>query len=204
MKRARESFYIFNIKDGDRGDDTEAFIKTALGHEQILKWAYVLHDKDTYNQHDMDCRRYGVQYCWADGFPGMEKYASMQEYLDEQMKKPPYIGDKKDARWYVFIIADRSVYDEDISDWFGMPDVHFLRCLTGSPSAIKDALESLTNEDHTSIAMERYRYHDDEVKANFDFREYMSGIKVNRRMERWKDFWRPAPFLKRRKAGRSV
>ena len=203
MKKVKESFYIFNIKDGDRGDDTEAFIKTALDHEQILKWAYILHDKDTYNRHDMDCRRYGVQYCWADGFPGMDKYASMQEYLDEQMKKPPYIGDKKEARWYLFIIADRSVFDEDISDWFGMPDVHYLRCLTGSPSSVKDALESLTNEDHTSIAMERYRYPDDEVKANFDFREYMSGIKVNRRMERWKDIWRPAPFLKRRKPGRS-
>lgn len=202
MKRVRESFYIFNIKDGDRGDDTEAFIKTALEHEQIFKWAYCLHDKDTYNQHDLNCRYYGAQYCWADGFPGMDKYASMQEYLDEQMKMPPYIGDKKEARWYIFIISDRSVYDEDISEWFGMPDVHYLRCLTGSPSAIKDALECLTNEDSTSVAMERYRYPDDEVKANFDFREYMSGIKVNRRIERWKNIWRPAPFLKRRRPGR--
>ena len=132
----------------------------------------------------------------------MDKYASMQEYLDEQMKMPPYIGDKKEARWYIFIISDRSVYDKDISEWFGMPDVHYLRCLTGSPSAIKDALECLTNEDSTSVAMERYRYPDDEVKANFDFREYMSGIKVNRRIERWKNIWRPAPFLKRRRPGR--
>jgi len=198
MKRSKEYFYIFNIKDGDRGDDTEAFIRTALGHEQILKWAYVLHDKETYNQHDMNCRRYGVQYCWADGFPGMEKYASMQEYLDEQMKKPPFIGDKMDARWYIFVIADKSVYDEDIADWFGMPNKYYLRNLT-EPSSIKDALESLTNEDHLSVAMERHHYPDEEVKSNFDFREYMSGIKVNRQMERWKRIWRPAPFRKRRR-----
>ena len=197
MKRARERFYIFNIKDGDRGDDTEAFIKTALVHEQILKWAYVLHDKDTYNQQDMDCRRYSAQYCWADGFPGMEKYSSMQVYIDEQMKLPPYIGDKKESRWYVFIIADRSVYDEDISDWFGIP-THYLHVLT-HPSSIKDALESLTNEDHMSVSMERYRYLDDDVKANFDFREYMSGIKVNRKLERWKDIWTPAPLKIRRR-----
>ncbi len=201
MKRSKEYFYIFNIKDGDRGDDTEAFIRTALGHEQILKWAYVLHDKETYNQHDMNCRRYGVRYCWADGFPGMEKYASMQEYLDEQMKKPPFIGDKMDARWFIFVIADKSVYDEDIADWFGMPNKYFLRNLT-EPSSIKDALESLTNEDHLSVAMERYHYPDEEVKSNFDFREYMSGIKVNRQLERWKRIWRPAPFRIRRRPER--
>lgn len=198
MNRAKERFFIFNIKEGDRGNDTEAFIKSALDHEQIIKWAYVLHDKETYNQQDMNCRYYGAQYCWADGFPGMEKYSSKQEYLDEQMKEPPFIGDKKEAYWHIFIIADKSVYDEDISDWFGMPGVHYLRVLT-NPSSIKDALESLTNEDHTSIAMERYRYPDDAVKADFDFREYMERLKVNRKLERWKDILKPAPFKIRRR-----
>ena len=79
-----------------------------------------------------------------------------------------------------------------------MPGVHYLRVLT-NPSSIKDALESLTNEDHTSIAMERYRYPDDAVKANFDFREYMSGIKVNRKLERWKRILTPAPLKIRRR-----
>jgi len=201
MRKAKENFYIFNIKDGERVGDTETFIKNALKHEQILKWAYVLHDKEIYNQHDMNCRRFGVQYCWADGFQGMEKYASMQEYLDEEMKKPPYIGDKMDARWYVFIITDNSVYDEDIADWFGFPHVYYLRNLT-DPSSIKDAMENLVNENSTSVAMERYHYPDDEVKANFDFREYMSGIKINRNLERWKRLWCPAPARKRRKPGK--
>ena len=98
MKRAKERFYIFNIKEGDRGNDTEAFIKSALDHEQIIKWAYVLHDKETYNQHDMNCR-----------------------------------------------------------------------------------------------------YPDDAVKADFDFREYMERIKVNRKLERWKDILKPAPFKIRRR-----
>ena len=143
MSREKERFYIFNIKDGDRGDDTEAFIKAALNHEQIHKWAYVLHDKEVYNEHDMNIRLLGASYNWASGFQGMEKYSSKKEYLDEQMKQPPYIGDKKEARWYIFIIADKSVYDEDISDWFGIP-MHYLRVLT-HPSSIKDTLESLTN-----------------------------------------------------------
>ena len=200
MKKIKEDFYIFNIIDGDRGDDTEAFIRSALDHEKILKWAYCLHDKEVYNQHDMSIRRYGAQYCWADGFPGQEKYASLENYIEAQMNMPPFLGDKKEDRWYVFIIVDRSVYAEDISDWFGIP-VHYMRCLTGSPSSIKDAMESLTNEDHTSVALGRYRYPDEAVKANFDFRDYMSGIKVNRQMERWKQIWAPAPFRKRRKPG---
>ena len=200
MLGTKERFYIFNIKDGDRGDDTEAFIKAALDHGQILKWAYVLHDKDVYDQHDMNSRYYGAQYCWADGFPGQEKYSSMQDYLDEQMKMPPLAGDMMDARWYIFIIADKSVYDEDIADWFGFPHVHYMRTLT-EPSSIKDALESLTNEDHMSVSFERYHYPDNEVRSNFDFRGYMEGIKVNRQMEKWMRFWRPAPFRRRRRPG---
>ena len=200
MSKKKERFYIFNIIDGDRGDDTEAFIKAALNHEQIHKWAYVLHDKEVYNEHDLNSRLLGASYNWASGFQGMEKYSSKKEYLDEQMKQPPYIGDKKEARWYIFIIADKSVYDEDISDWFGIP-MHYLRVLT-HPSSIKDTLESLTNEDHISCSFERHIYSDDEVRANFKVREYMEGIKVNRRLERWKDVWTPAPIRIRRRPGK--
>ena len=193
----KERFYIFNIIEGDRGDDTEAFIKTALNHEQVHKWAYVLHDKEFYNEHDLNSRLLGASYNWASGFQGMEEYSSKQEYLDEQMNQPPYIGDKKEARWYIFIIADKSVYDEDISDWFGLP-THYLRVLT-HPSSIKDALESLTNEDRFSQLSERHVYSDDEVRTNFNVREYTKGIKVNRKLERWKDIWTPAPIKIRRR-----
>ncbi len=200
MSKKKERFYIFNIIDGDRGDDTEAFIKTALNHEQIYKWAYVLHDKEVYNEHDLNSRLLGASYNWASGFQGMEKYSSKKDYLDEQMRQPPYIGDKKEARWYILIIADKSVYDEDISDWFEIP-MHYLRVLT-HPSSIKDTLESLTNEDHLSRSFERHIYSDDEVRANFNVREYMEGIKVNRRLERWKDVWTPAPIRIRRRPGK--
>ena len=175
-KKAKEKYYILNFIDGERGDDSEAFIKAAVEHEQILYWAYVLHDKEFYNQHDMGSRYYGAQYCWADGFQGQEKYSSMQAYLDEQMSLPPYVGDKKEDRWYIFLIADGSVRDEDISDWFGMPNKYYLRNVTDAAS-VKDALESLTNEDHLSVSFERHRYSDDEVKSNFDFRKYMAEIK---------------------------
>lgn len=179
MKKAKEKIYIFNIKDGDRGDDTEAFIRNALKYDKILQWAYVLHDKEVYNQHDMNSRLYGAQYCWADGFQGQEKYASVQEYIDEQMKMPPFIGDKMDSRWYIFLITDKNVIDEDISDRFGMPNKYYMRSLT-DPSSIKDALQSLVNEDNTAVAFERYHYPDDAVRSNFDFREYMEGIVISR------------------------
>ena len=198
MKKTKERFYIFNIKDGDRGNNTEVFIKAALEHEHIIRWAYILHDREFYNEHDMKSRYYGAQYCWADGFPGQEKYASINEYLDEEMKRPPFIGDKKEDRWHVFLSVDEIVYDEDIADWFGLPNIHYMRNLT-VPSSLKDALQSLTNEDDLAVSFERYHYPDDKVKANFDFREYMSGIKVNRKLERWKRIWTPAPFKIRRR-----
>ena len=194
-KMAKEQFFILNFREGDRGEDSEAFIKSALAHEQIHHWSYCLHDKDVINGHDMDVRKYGAQRCWVDGFPGMENYASLQEYLDEQMKQPPFIGDKKEARWYVFLIADKRVSDADISDWFGMPDASYVRMLQ-EPSSIKDAMQQLTQEDSASVAMERYRYPDEEVRSDFNFREYMEGIKVNRKLERWKRILIPAPLRK--------
>lgn len=197
MRRAKERFYIFNFKEGDKGEDSEAFIRAALNHEQILKWAYVLHDKEYYNEHDMNCRLLGASYNWASGFQGMENYPSKQAYLDDQMKQPPYLGDKKEDRWYIFIIADWSVYDEDIADWFEHP-MHYLRELT-YPSSIKDALESLTNEDRFSVSAERYVYPADEVRSNFDYREYMNGIKVDRLKERRQNMWRPAPLRVRKR-----
>ena len=195
---AKEIFYVFNIKEGERGDDSEAFIKAKLERKEILKWAYILHDKEVYNEHDMASRRFGVNYCWADGFQGQEKYSSVDEYLEEQMSKPPFIGDKMDARWHIIVSTDKSMGRKDIAEWFGMPHEYYLRTLD-TASCIKDALESLTNEDSSSVAFERPRYSDEDVRSNFDVREYISNIRISPAKSWWEKFWPPIIFNRGRK-----
>lgn len=180
MIKGKEKCYIFNFIDGDRGDDSEAFIKAALDYEPIHSWAYVLHDKEYYNQHDMAVRKGGCQRCWADGFLGMEKYANIREYIEDEMSKPPFIGDKKESRWYIFLITDINAVDEEISDRFGMPNKHYMRCLTDKP-AIKDAIQMLVNKDRIGVGMGEHHYPDEDVRSNFNFRELMESIHVDPR-----------------------
>ena len=43
---AKDRKFFFVIQDGTTGADTESFIRAGLDHEQIQKWAYILHDKE--------------------------------------------------------------------------------------------------------------------------------------------------------------
>ena len=186
----RERGNLIFIKDSDYGRDTETFIKAALDRDEILKWAYILHDKDIYNEHDMNARRYGAQYCWADGFLGMEKYSSKEEYIDEQMKLPPFIGDRKTAIWVVLAITDRERNKETVAGWFNKQFYEIRRAV--DQTEIIEQLKELTQEDKGSRLLEKYLYPDDEVKANFDFRAYIDNPpKENKRLKRLKDIFIP-------------
>ena len=193
----RECGYFVSIRDGEHGD-TEAFIRSALEHPMIVKWAYILHDKECYNEFDMRCRPAGLRYNWANGFEGMEKYSSCEEYVEEMMKAPPYAGDKMDPYWRIVCFVDKKCYDRDIEEIFDIhhapyPDFLSRRYL------ISERLKYLTHEDNSSVSAGRYRYPDEEVKANFDFREYISNAGGYTRWERFKDFIRPAPLKPRRR-----
>lgn len=175
-------------------DDEDAFaIKKLLEHEGITKWAYILHDKDVYNEYDLEIRRLDCQKIWAEGFPGQEKYASIDEFIDEHMNKPPFIGDKKEPLWHVVCITDKAYTNLEIAKWFGISDVR-VRFLSDK-LFISDSLKSLTGEDDFSHNLEKHLYNDDEVHANFDFREYISSVEKNRKWELMKRNFDPALLL---------
>ena len=189
----RERGNLIYIKDSDHAD-AESYIRSILDRNEILKWAYILHDKDIYNEHDMNSKRFGAQYCWADGFEGMEEYSSKEEYIEDQMKKPPFIGDKMTDMWVVLVITDKSCNKETVAGWF---DRHFCEISRAiDRSEIIDQIKRLTYEDKGSRLIERHLYPDDEVKANFDFRSYVNDqTKVNRRLKRLKDIFIPRHIL---------
>lgn len=189
---AKDIGYIINIPDEDH-EDTAAFIKSALNHDLILKWAYILQDKDVYTEQDRGARYYGLQKCWADGFAGMEKYASMEEYISEKMSEPPQVGDKKDAIWRIVCIVDKKCIMQDIREWFALRSTPFARFLE-SRADIARELKTITHEDESSRLAGSHLYPDEEVISNFDFRTYINETKVNPRAERLKDIFRPAPL----------
>lgn len=193
-----ERGYFISIKQGDRGYDTEAFIRAALDRPEISRWAYILHDKEYYNQHDLNARYYGLQYDWADGFEGIEKYTSMEEYIEEKMQEPPCIGDKMEEFWRIVIIADKKMCGtDDVAEWFGIQEP--LVDLLTDRAQIANELKRLTREDDHSRTLEKHLYSDDEVKANFDFREYITNTIVSPAIERMKNIFLPPPRRKRKK-----
>lgn len=194
----RDCGYLLSIKDGDHGD-TEAFIRSALDHPMIYRWAYILHDKEFYNEFDMRCRSSVLQYNWASGFAGMENYSSFEEYREEMMKAPPYIGDKKESYWRIVCFVDKKCCDKDIEEIF---DIHYSPYpdFLSKRYWISERLKYLTREDSSSVSEGRYRYPDEEVKANFDFREYISNTGEYTRWEKFKDAIRPAPVHPKRRS----
>ena len=193
--------YFISIRDGEHGD-TEAFIRRALEHEMISNWAYILHDNDTYNQHDMDARPSGLAYAWANGFAGMEKYSSKEAYIAAMMKEPPFIGDKRDAYWRIVCFVDKKCYDADIEKIFEIthsPLPDFLR----DRQQITDRLKYLMREDDWSLRLERNKYPAEAVKANFDFQEYIKNTPPRKEKTKWEKFldvMRPAPLKPRRRS----
>jgi hypothetical protein len=190
---AKDIGYLINIPDKDH-EDTGAFIRDALSHDLILKWAYILQDKDVYTEHDRSAQYFGLQRCWADGFEGMEKYASMQEYIQEKMSEPPRVGDKKTAIWRIVCIVDKKCEMKDIREWFALRNTPLAQFLD-SRAQIADRLMCITHEDENSRLAGAHLYPDEEVISNFDFRTYINETgKPDPRAERIKDIFRPAPL----------
>lgn len=190
--------YFVSIKDGEHGD-TESFIRSALNHPMIRNWAYILQDKEYYTEFDMRCRPNGLRYNWANGFEGMEKYSSCEEYVEEMMKAPPYVGDKKESYWRIVCFVDKKCYDKDIEEIF---DIHYAPYpdFLSKRYWISERLKYLTHEDSASVSEGRHRYQDEEVKASFNFREYILNTGEYTKWERFKDMIRPAPIKPKRRS----
>lgn len=186
--KAKEKGYFWII---DNADDSA--IKKALEHNEITKWAYILHDKDVYNEHDLEIRRLECQRIWAEGFEGQDKYNSVDEYIENQLNRPPHLGDKKDALWQGVCITDKAYTNSEVEKWFGISDVS-TRFLSDS-LYISDSLKALTNEDDFSRHLEKHIYDPSEVHANFDYREYISSAEKNRKWELTKRNFDPAMLL---------
>lgn len=186
---------LIPITEGTRGEDTEAFIRNALQHEGILKWAYILHDKEYYNEHDINSRRGALSYQLADGYDWSKQYSSVEEYYEEEMKKPPHPGDRKKPQWIVVVITDRKVTQETVAGWFGY-DFSRVQRVSGRED-IADQLKKLTREDDYSRLTNRHLYPDEEVKANFDFRKYINEtMPMNPALKKLRDILVPANLRK--------
>lgn len=120
---------------------SEAKIKDALAHKSIKRWAYIAHNRDVYSEKDE-----------REDKDGLKK-----------------AGEVKPLHFHVVIEADNAIEVSAVARWFGISE-NFVDVPKGH-GAFLDCVEYLTHEDDKQQEQNKILYSDDEIKANFDFRD---------------------------------
>lgn len=119
---------------------TEDMIKKGLDHKSIKEWAYIAHDCDVYSEKDE-----------RDDTTGLKK-----------------AGDTKPKHWHVVLSCPNQAELSAVAKWFGVPE-QYVDVPKGT-GAFLDCVEYLTHESEKEQDRGKYRYDDDLVQANFDWR----------------------------------
>lgn len=106
------------------------------------------------------------------------------KYTEEDCPTWAKIGDPKPQHWHVACRCDRAVELSAFASWFGVPD-NMVDVPKGA-GAFLDCVGYLTHEDPKQQLLGKTRYQDDQVRANFNWRE-----EVDRRQDRQRRTGRP-------------
>lgn len=92
----------------------------------------------------------------------------------DEAKDPDHkAGTPKEDHWHIVIeTKNNSTEVHTIAKWFGIPE-NFIDCPKGHNQFL-DCVQYLTHEDEKQQALGKHRYNDNEVIANFDFREALN------------------------------
>lgn len=177
--------YECNPRTGDDLHFNENNIISALDHRTIKQAAYILHDKDVYNEDEeaMCIEALAKEY---------DKNKSSELTKEEYINREQWVhqGEIKPRHWHIVARCDRAVELSVFAAWFGVPE-NMIDVPKGR-GAFMDCIEYLTHESPKQIAAGKHRYEDNEVHANFEFRQELDrramsrakyGQEVDRRTE---------------------
>lgn len=112
---------------------------------------------------------------WAYIYHDKDVYNACDEEENASHKQ----WENKPAHWHVVIEMDGHQVDVSvIARWFGISE-NFIEVVKGAGRFL-DCVEYLTHESEKQQELGKYRYDDNEVKANFDFRECLTRRLENR------------------------
>lgn len=144
-----------NPKTGEDLGFSEVNILTALQRKSIKEYAYILHDKDTWTQDAFD------------------------RYVKENGDEPDWqVGEYKPRHWHTVIKCSPAIDVKVIAKWFDVP-VQAVQVKIGKGTFL-DCIEYLTHEHERQQGLGKYRYADEEVKSNIDWRKQLETRFENR------------------------
>lgn len=168
--------YERNPRTGEDLRFGERNITAAIDHKTIKECAYILHDKDVYNE-DEEARcieALGKEYdAFGTDVPdGLTK----EEYIRRELWV--HAGEVKPRHWHIVARADYAVELAVFAAWFGVPENQI--DVPKGHGAFMDCVEYLTHENPKQIAAGKHRYEDSEVHANFEFRKELDRRALSR------------------------
>ena len=150
--RARVFEIVQYEKNPKTGEDLHfgiGNIQAGLDHKSIKEWAYISHTRDPYTQHDWD------------------------EYVERYGEEPEWkVGDHKAKHWHIVCRCQTNIELDAVAKWFDVP-VQQIEVPHGR-DAFLDKVEYLTHERTEQQALGKALYADEEVTANFDFRQKLT------------------------------
>jgi len=128
----------------------EDTIIDGLEHKTIKEWQYVLHDKDVYTEED------------------------------EKNNPEHKAGESKPHHWHIAINCNNRLEIETIAKWFNVP-ANCIHVPKGKGAGrFLDIVEYNTHEHPRQQIKGKYRYPDEEVKSNFNWRERLNHRKADK------------------------
>lgn len=153
---------IFNVMQYQNHPDTgvtlltEDVIQAAVAHQGISQYAYVLHDQDVHTQSECD--------------------TYIRTHHREQ---PPWsVGDPKPPHWHIVLQFRNQSDTATVAKWLGIGE-NYVQVPKGGAGKFLDCVEYLTHESEKQQTAGKHLYQDDQIVANFDFRQ-----DLNNRAER--------------------
>lgn len=102
---------------------------------------------------------------------GLHDKCTYKDY--DEANNPDHIaGTHKPDHWHIVGECPNKISLDTIAKWFNVPK-NFIDIPKGA-GAFLDKIEYLTHENEKQQALGKYRYPDDEIKANFDFRKELN------------------------------
>lgn len=159
-----------SVKNNDKSKDIEMRVFQIACNVYHPITGKLLMDEDTIK---IALAHKGIKQ-WGYVMHDKDKYLAKDE-----AKNPNHVaGTPKNNHWHIVCHAPNKVWKSSVARWFNVPE-NFIRIVSGR-DAFLDAIQYLTHEHPDQLALGKFRYPDEEIKANFDFRKELDALHERR------------------------
>lgn len=138
------------------------------------------YEKNPVTGEDLHFNEENIQFCI--NYKTIKQYAYIRHdkdlYTNDDEKNGYKTGEPKPPHWHVVIKCDNAIEIDTIAKWLGIP-AQYIDIPKGR-GAFLDCIQYLTHESDKEQAKGKHLYSDNEIKANFDFREKLNEREENK------------------------